>query len=148
MNKFNALIKIADIHVERIQESLTKLAEIYPLDQDVILSLSKENFLYIELLNGRFARLQDFIGNQVINIFLLSKLENVDQLTMIDKLNMLERLGVIENLDLWKEMREARNHVSHEYPDNPELSAAYINKIYELSPKLINILNNIKARMD
>ncbi len=42
-------------------------------------------------------------------------------------------------------MRDSRNHLSHEYPDNPELTAINLNVAYGLSTKLINNLNKFVA---
>jgi hypothetical protein len=67
---------------------------------------------------------------------------------MIDKLNKLEKLSIIENSSLWFELREIRNHISHEYPDNPSATAKYLNQLYVAIPKLLSILDNIKARID
>lgn len=64
----------------------------------------------------------------------------------LDKINKLERLGIIENVELWKEMRDARNHIAHEYPDHPELTALYLNKVFDLAPKLLKFFDTIKNK--
>ncbi len=43
-------------------------------------------------------------------------------------------------------MREVRNHLAHEYPEHPEITAAHLNQVFTLSPQLLNILNNIKNK--
>lgn len=148
MNKLQEMIKIADIHADRIKMTLDELHSVVPFDQEKVLGITKQELLLIELLTSRFAKLQDLLRDKIINQFLLSKEEFIDNLTILDKINKLERLEIIESLELWKEMREARNHTSHEYPNDPELTADYINKIIELSPKLLNILNQIKNKSD
>jgi hypothetical protein len=42
-------------------------------------------------------------------------------------------------------MREARNSFSHEYPDDQELQAALLNKLYELATQLLAVLSGIKT---
>ena len=146
MNKLNEVIKIADIHVNRIKMAVDNLKDIFPLDEDKVENLSTEELLFLELLTSRFAKLQDLIGQKIIDEFLISKEEKIDSYTMIDKLNKLERIGIIANMQVWKGMRETRNHISHEYPDHPEIKARYLNKLFELTPKLLEILDRIKAR--
>jgi hypothetical protein len=41
----------------------------------------------------------------------------------------------------------SRNHISHEYPEHPELTAKYLNKIFSLSPQLLLILSKIKKAL-
>ena len=78
--------------------------------------------------------------------FLISKKEVIDGKTMIDKINKLERIGIIANAQVWEDLIEARNHISHEYPDHPERIARYLNKIFDLIPTLLEILELIKTR--
>ena len=63
---------------------------------------------------------------------------------MIDKINKLEKLGILSHAALWNEMRFARNSAAHEYPNHPELTAIFLNQVFNLSPALIEILNNIQ----
>lgn len=146
MNKFNEMIKIADIHAYRIKLALNELQTIVPFDQHKVIAFTTQQLLLIELLVSRFAKLQDFLGKKLINEFFALKEEMVDDLTMLDKINKLERLGIIESAELWKEMRDARNHIAHEYPDHPELTALYLNKIFYLAPKLLNFFDTIKKK--
>jgi hypothetical protein len=123
MIKINEMIKIAQIHCTRINFAISNLSVIFPLSKDKIDNFSNEEVLHIELLISRFAKLQDYIGRILINEFLKCKGEDYLNLTMIDKINKLEKLRIIDNAEIWQAMREARNHISHEYPDMPELTA-------------------------
>lgn len=147
MNKLQAILETADIHASRIQMAVSKLTDIFPLQKDQVNSLSQEHLLLIELLTSRFAKLQDLIGQKIFDEFLILKSEKIDGLTMIDKLHKLERIGVIPDTQIWQEMRYARNHISHEYPHNPEITARYLNKIFDLTPVLLGVLNNILAHI-
>lgn len=147
MSELREIVKIADIHVERIEMALRELSSLLPFDKEKVVSISTQNLLLTELLVNRFGKLQDVLGKKIVNEFLVTNGEFVDDLTMLDKINLLERLGVIESADLWMEMREARNHAAHEYPDHPEMTAQYLNKIVLFAPKLIGILAEIKRRL-
>jgi hypothetical protein len=147
MNKVLELIKIADIHADRIFFAIDKLRSIFPISAENVQKFSEQELLLIELLTSRFAKLQDFIGAKCIDAFLDSKAEMIAQMTMIDKINKLELLGVIETADLWFKMREVRNHLSHEYPDNYEIIAEFLNQVFVLAPKLLELLHNIKKKI-
>tara|TARA_B110000459_G_C16524606_1_gene454188 strand:- start:51 stop:362 length:312 start_codon:yes stop_codon:yes gene_type:complete len=65
---------------------------------------------------------------------------------MIDKIHKLERIGIITDAQEWQDMRKIKNHISHEYPDHPEIIARYLSKLFELTPNLLEILARIKAQ--
>ena len=96
------------------------------------------------MLVSRFGKLQDLIGSKIIDLFFEGQGENIDNFTALDKINKLEKIGIIEDSEIWKEMRKVRNHISHESPDNPELTAKYLNQIVDMVPQLIEILNRLK----
>ena len=148
MSDLKNMLKIADIHANRIEMSTDSLSEIFPFNENTIKNFNVQHILLTELLTARFAKLQDYLGNNIIDAFLELMQEQTSGLTIIDKINKLEKLEIIENAYIWKEMREARNHISHEYPNHPELTATYLNHIYELAPRLIAILNSIKSRVN
>ena len=148
MTESNEIIKIADIHEKRIKSALKHIQNLFPINAQIVENLSEEDLAWIDLLINRFGKLQDIIGAKIIDLFLEAEQENVESLTILDKVNKLERLGLIEDAELWKEMRRARNHVAHEYPDTPSLMVKYLNQIFELTPKLLIIFTNIKNRID
>jgi hypothetical protein len=63
----------------------------------------------------------------------------------IDKLYRLEKIGAIASTDDWLLMREARNSFSHDYPDDQELQAALLNKLFEPATQLLAVLSGIKT---
>lgn len=144
MNIPKELIKIADIHSSRLIFAINGLNSIFPLSASAVDNLSEHHFLLIELLTTRFSKLQDFMGTKLIDAFLNAKGELISQMTMIDKLNKLEKLGLIDDSNLWINMREVRNHLSHEYPDHPEITAQYLNQVFELAPLLLLFLDKLK----
>jgi hypothetical protein len=65
-------------------------------------------------------------------------------ITIIDKVNKLVKYNMIESESLWRDLRKARNHLSHEYPARPDLLVMYINQTFELSKKLLACHDKIK----
>lgn len=148
MNKLSEILKIANVHAQRIEMALDALASSMPFDAAKIEALCDNELLYIELLTSRFAKLQDYLGNKVFNEALNLLKEYDDNATMRDKLVKLERLEIIGSVELWDKMREVRNHISHEYPDKPALTAIYLNQVIALAPQLIRILHNTISRIN
>ncbi len=147
MNNLAEFIKTADIHASRVRYALDQLANLFPISGSTIDKTLEQNFLLIELLVSRFSKLQDFIGTKLTDAFLESQGEVINNMTMIDKINKLEKLNIIDDANLWLEMREIRNHLTHEYPDHPEITARYLNQMFNLAPKLLLLLENIKKRI-
>ena len=141
--RLTSAITIAKKHAERLQYAITKIAHKFPISVEQLVILTNEEIETFELFTSRFAKLQDFIGTKLYPLFLELSGEEPQKMTFIDLLNKLEKLGIIDSAEEWKLMRNARNHISHEYPENPELMAVNMNIAYEFSPKLINYLNKI-----
>lgn len=148
--KVKSMQQIADTHAERITDALLNLQKLktFPISEHSIQHLSKEQILYIEMLCSRFAKLQDFIGANVFDLFFAIEEEDIDGLTMIDKLNKLEKIGILSDAHIWREMRKARNIIEHEYPDNPLLMANTINEIVAFCPILLEIKKHIFSKIN
>lgn len=147
MSDIQEMLNIADIHANRINMALSKLSSALPFTAEKVKSFTEEELLWTDLLVNRFGKLQDFLGIKLINCFLNDVGEFIDGFTMIDKINVLERLNIIKDAETWQHMRIVRNHVAHEYPDNPELTAAYLNDLVRLAPELLQILKSIKNKL-
>lgn len=145
-SQFNEMLKIADIHAGRVRQALLHIQELFPIHADIVSNISEENFAWIEVWIGRFSKLQDYLSSNLIDAFLTHHAENIDKLMMIDKLNKCERLGIIEDVEVWHEMRSLGNKLAHEYPDNPDFTAESLNQVFALTPKLLEILENIKQK--
>lgn len=77
----------------------------------------------------RFMKLQDALGEKVLPGLLDETLDPLPaQSPFAQKLQRLERLGAIPSAHEWRVLREVRNALAHDYPDNPALQAASINR--------------------
>ncbi len=43
----------------------------------------------------------------------------------------MEKIGLIDNAYDWRELRDIRNELSHNYEDEPQQMAEAINRIYD-----------------
>lgn len=66
-----------------------------------------------EALTSRFARLSDFLFQKAFRT--VDRMELVEEGTAIDRLNRMEKRGVIRSATEWRELRELRNEIVHEY---------------------------------
>jgi len=141
------LIKIfneCDKHIIRINSSSSKMKLNMPLNKNKYLNLLDDEVEYIDQFLFRFSKLQDAIGEKLFKTILLYLEENIENKPFIDILNRLEKLELLENIDVWRELREDRNNLAHNYDDDPEETSEVINKLYDKRKVLINIYQQIK----
>lgn len=150
-------VGIADVHAERIEMAIKHLDNILPLTLEVLDKVSDENLGFLELVSSRFAKLQDLIGGKIFSLTLDVLQENTQNLTVIDRLHKLEKLALIDDTKEWVHMRNIRNMIAHEYPDDPDIMLKNLNQIIKeavvlvkfwktLRSKIIKILNQLAAR--
>lgn len=144
MKSIESLLKIADIHAERLRYAMSELKGKMPISAQIIQNLSNKDVLIFELYASRFSKLQDFMGAILFSAALEAGGEQTDEMTFLDKLHKLEKLKVVTDASEWMRMRQVRNSLSHEYPDHPELTAAFFNQAYALGPTLLECLARIK----
>ena len=141
------LLKIfneCDKHIIRIQSASTKMRSIMPLDKDKYLSLSDDEVESIDQFLFRFSKLQDSVGEKLFRTILLYLEEKIENKSFLDILNRLEKLELLEDANVWRELREDRNNLAHNYDDDPEETSEVINKLYYKKEILINIYEHIK----
>jgi len=65
-----------------------------------------------------FIKLQDAMGTRFIPVIAGLIIGNNDPRPFIDNLNILEKNGAIDSAEKWQELRNLRNRLAHEYPEN------------------------------
>ena len=142
-------LKIADIHVLRINTAIAKAGSFFPCDADDVSSLSEDAISSLDSLLARYAKLQDLLGSSIFPLVAhLSSGEDLVGKTIIDVLNDLEKYHFIETKTFWNEFREARNKVSHEYPDDPEATAKELNICFDAAQKLLLFYAEFKESIE
>lgn len=142
--QLNTTLEIADLHAKRLNYAMNKLKPFIPISAEKFAQLSEDDIPIFELFTSRFAKLQDLMGAKLFGLVLEFSKEPGQFETFLDKLNALEKLGCIPEAKQWLQMREMRNHLSHEYPQKPEISAGNINQAFEMAAVLLNIFQNLK----
>lgn len=146
--KLKKIFNECDKHIIRINSSSQKMKANIPLNKDKYLNLTDDEVEYIDQFLYRFSKLQDSIGEKLFKTILLYLEERVENKPFIDILNRLEKLELLESANIWKELRDNRNELAHNYDDEPEETSEVINNIYYKKDTLIKIYQNIKHYYD
>jgi hypothetical protein len=144
LEKLQKIFSECDKHITRINSSSAKMKVNIPLDKYKYIQLTDDEVEYIDQFLFRFLKLQDAIGKKLFKTILLYLEEDIEHKPFIDILNRLEKLELIESANAWKELRNDRNELAYNYDDDPEATAAVINKLYSKKDVLIGIYLNIK----
>ncbi|PID33613.1 MAG: hypothetical protein CR955_01665, partial [Thiotrichales bacterium] len=144
--KQQKVISECDKHLNRLQYAKNELQSIFPLTEAKYTNLSSEEVQDIDQLIYRFSKLQDTIGNKLIKMVFALYEEDVAKFTFIDVLNRLEKADILIANE-WKELREIRNILSHDYEDDPTSSVAILNRLYEKEIILEKIYLTIKSTL-
>jgi len=98
--------------------------------------LSPADLDAFEALTSRFARLSDMILQKLFRG--LDRIELEDSGTLLDALNRAEKRGLIDSVAAFREIRELRNEIAHEYAQE-ELSELF-EGVLQYSPALLEIV--------
>lgn len=143
-----SVIETASIHATRLELGLSLIAHLIPFTPEKVKMLDVKDLPNVDFMIGRFSKLQDLIGNKILKQALAIKKEETENKSYIDILNLSEKLYFIPDKNDWLEMRDLRNHLTHEYPHNPELTADYLNKAVDYAKKILDIWYNLKKIME
>ena len=124
---FNMYIEACNVHAEHMSHAQSVLRQIIPLNAQTLEDLTNVQVAYLDQLIYRFTKLQDTIGRKIFPIMLGLMGEDVADSSFIDKLNTLEKIGALKTKQFWQDLRETRNLISHEYPEEEEMLVETIN---------------------
>ncbi len=136
---------IADIQSTRLKDALIQVNKLLPLSPAVLANLPTDKLAFLDMMTTRFGKLQDIIGSKIFPI-ILNLLEE-DAVAFIDKLNKLEKLGYIEDANWWVELREIRNKIAHDYPDDHDLICSHISVVIIKAAELIEFWQKLKTQI-
>lgn len=124
-------IEQCELHLERMKKAAEHIKHLYPFHEETFPLEKYEELTSLDMFTGRFAKLQDAMGESLFPEFLNFLGENVVNLSMIDRLNKLEKYQILESASKWKFLRDLRNGLSHEYPNSYRALATTLNKAFE-----------------
>jgi hypothetical protein len=84
-------------------------------DQFVFNSLKVEEKALLDAYLKRFSAVQDFLGAKIFPLLL--DISGIASSKMSEVLFYIEKEQIIDSLSSWIELREIRNELEHDYPD-------------------------------
>lgn len=142
---YSSAMETCKRHADRLTWAMAQLNSKFPLTAEITRSLNDTELAVMDQFSTRFAKLQGAMGAKLFPAVLELTKEQGSYPAFLDKLNQLEKIGAIESADQWLILREMRNEFAHDYPDDPELQSAILNKAYRLAGELLMILNRIET---
>lgn len=94
-------------------DGLLKESNIY--DQFVFNTLKPEKRAILDAYLKRFASIQDFLGAKIFSLLL--EIAGINNTKMSEVLSNIEKENIIDSLENWIELREVRNELEHDYPE-------------------------------
>ena len=94
-------------------DNLLKERNIY--EQFVFNTLKPEKRAILDAYFKRFASIQDFLGAKIFSLLL--DVAGINNTKMSEVLSNIEKENIIDSLENWIELREVRNELEHDYPD-------------------------------
>ncbi|MBI1954496.1 MAG: hypothetical protein HYS39_02685 [Proteobacteria bacterium] len=124
-------IEQCQLHLERMKQAAEHIRHLYPFQEEKFPLEKYEDLTSLDTFTGRFAKLQDAMGEGLFPEFLKFLGEDVSSLPMIDRLNKLEKYGVLQSVTQWKKLRDLRNDLAHEYPNSYASLVGTLNQVFE-----------------
>ena len=146
-NRLTKEIEICDLHSDRLRMAMQHMETLFPLTPEKWEDLKPEDLGFLELMTSRFAKLQDTMGRKVFPLLLESLGEHEKNDSFIDNLNKLEKLEILPDVNFWNRMREVRNEIAHDYPENPDEKIAKIRDCFQASQELLSFWEDLKKTM-
>ena len=87
-------------------------------DQFIFNTLDAEKRAILDAYLKRFASIQDFLGAKIFSILL--EIAGIQNTKMSEVLSHIEKENIIDSLENWIELREVRNELEHDYPEELE----------------------------
>ena len=126
--KLKKIFHECDQHIVRINSLSTKMKANIPLDKHKYLTLTDDEVEYIDQFLFRFSNLQDTIEEKLFKTILLYLEEKIENKQFTDILNNLEKLDLLDDANIWRQLRNDKNELAHNYDDIPEKTSVIINK--------------------
>ncbi|MCL5031592.1 MAG: hypothetical protein M1480_21525 [Bacteroidetes bacterium] len=139
----NSVIDECKRHAKRMNFAYQKLSKLIPLTKEHLLEFKEEEVALIDQLIYRFTKLQDAIGQKLFKNVLAILDEDTANKSAIDIFNRLEQLEIIKDYDTWKDLRDLRNELAHEYEEDEGSLTEELNMLFRKKFALEKYLEDI-----
>jgi hypothetical protein len=134
-------------HIALIQKKLDHLQRMrgylsYSLEQSLQLmpiqewqSLTQDNHATLAAFRVRFSDFQEHLG-KTMRAIAIEEEQRTEPFTAV--LLYMEKLEILDSVQAWKELRELRNAINHEYEDHPQRLAGFFQELVSATPRLLD----------
>ena len=137
-------LNVLDKQFFKIELIVSEIKSFLPLKTEDMEDINRiktiDSFIY------RFGKIQDIMGEKLFPAFLEQSQEYNKSMSLIDILHKLEKLNVL-NTDDWIKIRQIRNTMTHEYPDNTDEIITTITSALEYFETMKNIYKLIANKL-
>jgi len=142
--KLQQAIDACTWHAAILQQDLEEHGD-QRYDAQSVENLDRGKLRLLDQMAYRFTKLQDTMGQQALpGILELAEEPLPPETLFAQKLQQLERPDVIPSAETWRQLRETRNAIAHECPDQPEIRAAVLNRFVQDVDKLLAFWKQIE----
>jgi hypothetical protein len=141
-------------HIALIWKKLDHLARMrdylsYSIDQVAVLlpiqnwqALQPDQHETLAAFRIRFSEYQEHMG-KTMKAVAVEEEKPSEPFTAV--LLYMEKLGCIDSVDRWKDIRELRNAVNHEYEDDPAVLHEFFEQMIQAAPELLRWHDQLTA---
>jgi hypothetical protein len=141
--RLNNYFNEAQKHIDLISESLEVLEPKIPISNYE--NLNQLERFALNALIFRFSKLQDLIAVKIFRNYLDFSGFDVVEKSFFDILREVEKEGIVD-IDSWAELRELRNKIAHEYPEEMDEMLESINLFIKKSHLLVEISKRLEQK--
>ena len=138
--KLAAALLECRLHAQVLAQALDEAQALLPFNPESVAGISAQQRRLLDQIAYRFGKLQDTLGEKLLpGLLQLAQEPIAPEASFIEKLQRLERLGAVASAADWKLLREMRKALAHDYPDAPQLQAAWLNRLLHSIPTLLGM---------
>lgn len=141
--ELRSAIKACDLHETRMRYAWQRVEPEMPFEEASFEALDAERVSLLDQWIYRYSRLQDTLGQKVMPLLLQLLAEDSEAMPLIDRLGRMEKLGLL-SADQWLYLREVRNILTHEYPENLQERLAILRTLPDCSQAISDIWCGIR----
>ena len=141
-------IDTCNTHAARLSMALSHVVSFYPFTASAFSTLKDDQLSFIEFMISRVTKLQDTIGAKIFPALIDLLESNTERQSFLDILHKLEKWNFLPTTEGWIHLREVRNYLTLDYPDQPELMAKHINRAVESSKELLLYWSFLKEKIE
>ncbi len=143
MDRLKKFFYEAKKHKEHILEAKEELS--FPVKDYE--NLPKIEKFALNTLIFRFSKLQDLLGTKIFRAYLEIMGYPINESSFFDILKEIEKEGIVD-IDTWNYLRELRNNIAHDYPEELDEVVEKINLFVQKSDELLKILDRVEKKYD